>query len=104
MLARLAGLCAIVPMTLILTVSFFVLFALREVKSNVLKAFGYVIAALLWISALLIFSVGVYTLATGRSPMHKMMQKHEMMCQKMMDKQMMGKPMMEKSKMHEMKQ
>lgn len=102
MLARLMGLCAIVPTTLVLTVSFFVLFALREVKSNVLKAFGYVIAALLWVSALLIFSGGVFTLATGKCPMQKMMmQKQEMMCRSMMDKSMMdktmmGKPMMDK--------
>lgn len=100
MLARLMGLCAIVPTTLVLTVSFFVLFALREVKSNVLKAFGYVVASLLWASALLIFSAGVYTLATGKCPIQKMMmQKHKMMCQEMMDKQMM-----DKNKIHEMKQ
>jgi hypothetical protein len=100
MLARLMGLCAIVPTTLVLTVSFFVLFALREVKSNVLKAFGYVVAAFLWISALLIFSVGIYTLATGKCPIQKMMmQKHGMICQGMMDKQMM-----DKNKIHEMKQ
>lgn len=99
MLARLMGLGVIVPTTLILTVSFFVLFALREVKSNVLKAFGYVVAVLLWVSALLIFSVGIYTLATGKCPMQKMMmQKHEMMCRGIMDKQMM-----DGSKIHEMK-
>ncbi len=101
MLARLMGLCAIVPTTLVLTVSFFVLFALREVKSNVLKAFGYVIAALLWVSALLIFSGGIFTLATGKCPMQKMMQRNEMICKSMMDKpmmdkSMMGKPMMDK--------
>ena len=104
MLSRLMGLCAIVPTTLVLTVSFFVLFALREVKSNVLKAFGYVVASLLWISALVIFSAGIYTLATGRCPMQRMMmQKQEMMCQRMMDKPMMDKKMMDKGNMPEMK-
>jgi hypothetical protein len=105
MLARLMGLCAIIPTTLVLTVSFFVLFALREVKSNVLKAFGYVVAALLWVSALLIFSSGVFTLATGKCPMQKMMtQGQEMRYQKMMDRPMMDKAMMDKNKMREMKE
>ena len=105
MFARLMGLGAIVPTTLVLTLSFFVLFALREVKSNVLKAFGYVVAALLWLSALLIFSSGIYTMATGRCPMQKMMmQKQEMACRKMMDKPMIGKPMMDKNKMQDLKQ
>ncbi|MCX5707160.1 MAG: hypothetical protein NTW13_05880 [Candidatus Omnitrophica bacterium] len=98
MFARLTGLCAIIPTTLLLTVSFFVLFILRKVESNILKAFGYVVASLLWLSALLVFSCGVYTLATGKCPMQKMMEeKRGMMCQKMMDKQMM------KDKMPEMK-
>jgi len=106
MLARLTGLFAIVPASLVLTVSFFVLLALRKVESNVLKAFGYVIAALLWVSALLVFSSGVYTLSTGKCPMQKMMMQkkgriyHDMMGKKMMmDKQMM----MEKGKMLETK-
>ncbi|MFA5287509.1 MAG: hypothetical protein WC394_04500 [Candidatus Omnitrophota bacterium] len=104
MLGRVMGLYAIVPTTLVLTISFFVLFVLREVKSNVLKVFGYVIAALLWLSALLIFSAGIYTLATGRCPMQKMMmQKQEMMCRKMMDKSMADKPMMDKSMMDKSK-
>jgi len=93
------GIFAIIPTTLVLTVSFFVLFALREVKSNVLKAFGYVVAALLWLSALLVFSGGVYTLATGKCPMQKMMQKRGMVCHEMMDKQMM----VDKDKMQQMK-
>jgi hypothetical protein len=96
MLARLTGLFAIVPTTLVLTVSFFVLFTLRKVESNVLKSFGYIVAALLWVSALLLFSSGVYTLSTGKCPMQKMMmQKQAMIRSGMMDKQiMMDKKMM----------
>jgi len=104
MLARLVGLFAIVPTTLILTVSFFVLFALRKVDGKSLKVFGYILAALLWASALLLLSDGVYTLATGRCPMKKMMHRRAMSCAGMMDKNMMdGQTMMDKGKMPEMK-
>lgn len=102
MLARLTGLFAIVPTTLVLTVSFFVLFALRKIESNILKSFGYVIAALLWVSALLVFSSGVYTLSTGKCPTQKMMMpKRAMISGGMMDKQMMmdKKMMMDNEKM-----
>ena len=103
--ARLMGLFAIVPTTLILTVSFFVLFVVRKAESGALKVFGYVVAALLWASAILILSSGVYTLATGKCPMQKMMmQKQEMMCRKMMmDRPMMDKSMMNKNKMQDMR-
>lgn len=76
---RLASLFAIIPMTLLLAVSFFVLFFIRKSETLALKAFGYVIAAMLWIGALLIFSAGVYAFSIGRRPsMGMMMQK--MMC------------------------
>ncbi|MCX5703193.1 MAG: hypothetical protein NT066_01675, partial [Candidatus Omnitrophica bacterium] len=54
--------------------SFFVLFAIRKIQEQELKTFGYVIAALLWIGAALVFSVGVYTVSTGRHPGMGMMQ------------------------------
>jgi hypothetical protein len=78
---RLVGLFTIIPATMLLTVSFFVLFALRKIETQGLKAFGYVIASLLWVGALLFFSAGVYTLSTGRPPLVCMMQ--EMMKCKM---------------------
>jgi len=81
MLYRLVGLLAIVPATVLLTISFFVLFSIRKAETQGLKAFGYVVAALLWISALAIFSLGIYTVATGRHPMMCTMQ--EMMKTKM---------------------
>lgn len=73
-IVRLAGLFAIIPAALLLTVSFFVLFTLRRIEEQGLKAFGYVIVTLLVIAALLIFSVGAYTIYTGRHPMMSMMQ------------------------------
>ncbi len=66
--AKLLGLGVIIPVTGLLTVSFFVLFALRKLEGSALKVFGYVITALLWLSALLAFSCGVYTLSTGKCP------------------------------------
>lgn len=70
---KLIGIFAIIPVTLLLVVSFFVLFAVRKTDSAGLKAFGYVIAALLWLSSLLIFSTAVYSIATGKYPMMGMM-------------------------------
>jgi len=72
-IARFMGLVAIVPASVILTISFFVLLALRKIENQGLKVFGYVIAALLWISALLVFSSGFYVLSSGRCPMMQMM-------------------------------
>ncbi|PIP20416.1 MAG: hypothetical protein COX40_04895 [Candidatus Omnitrophica bacterium CG23_combo_of_CG06-09_8_20_14_all_40_11] len=88
---RLVGLFAIIPTTVLLTISFFVLYTLRRTDTQGLKAFGYVIAALLWLSALLVFSAGVYTVVSGHTPMecamHGMMKTH---MQEMMESKMLG--------------
>ncbi len=78
---RFIGLFAIIPATVLLTVSFFVLFTLRKAETQGLKAFGYVVAVLLWLAAFLFFSVGVYTVSSGNRLIMPMMQ------------QMMGYPM-----------
>jgi uncharacterized membrane protein len=80
-LSRIIGLFAIIPATVLLTISFFVLFTLRKVETQGLKAFGYVVASFLWVSALLVFSMGIYVLSTGRHPAMALMQ--EMMKCKM---------------------
>jgi len=59
------GLFAFAYAAVLLTVSFFVLFSLRKVETQGLKAFGYVVTALLWIAALLIFSAGLYSVSSG---------------------------------------
>jgi hypothetical protein len=71
---RLVGLFTIIPATLLLTISFFVLFLLRKIETEGLKAFGYVITTLLWVGAVLVLSAGVYIISTGRHPMMEMMQ------------------------------
>lgn len=90
---RLIGLFAIVPTTILLTISFFVLFVLRKADSENLKTFGYIIVALLWISAALIFGAGVYTMTTGCHPIMPMMQE-------MMRGQLRQSPMMQRQMMN----
>jgi len=111
-MARLLGLGVIVPVALLLTLSFFVLLAVR--KAEGLKGFGYVVASLLWASALLVLSGGIYTLSTGKCPiivgMHQMKMKMccpmmGMMKPDMMPEMMPGEgPMMKKGGMGCMKQ
>ncbi|MFH1269901.1 MAG: hypothetical protein ABIH75_02440 [Candidatus Omnitrophota bacterium] len=69
---KLMGLFAIVPATLLLTVSFFVLLSLRKTEPQGLKAFGYVITVLLCLSALLVLSVGFYKMSKGPCMMKEM--------------------------------
>ena len=95
LMAKLMGLAVVVPVTILLTVSFFVLFSLRKVEGVALKAFGYVIAALLWLSALLALSGGIYTLSTGRCPMMTALHQMKMGMCPMMKAGMMPPPMME---------
>jgi len=64
---RFSPLPAIVPFALLLTLSFFVLFALRKVEEKALKAFGYVVAGLLCFTALVVFLGTPYNM--GRPPM-----------------------------------
>lgn len=80
------GMLAIVPMTVLLTISFFVLFALKKVEDKPLKTFGLVVAVLLWVSAALVFTTGMFATAGcgswGRmpcGPMGMMQMKHHMM-------------------------
>jgi len=58
-------LIAIVPIALLLTLSFFVLLVLRKVEEKGLKAFGYVVVSFIWLAALVVFSGAVYKMARG---------------------------------------
>jgi mannose/fructose/N-acetylgalactosamine-specific phosphotransferase system component IIC len=87
---RLLGVFAFVHATVILTISFFVIFALRKVETKNLKMFGRVIVGLLWLGAILVFSVGIYITYKGKCKMRPMMQQmmqphmqHHMMKDKM---------------------
>lgn len=74
---RAMGLFFVIPATLLLTVSFFVLFVLPKTEARSLKVFGRVIVILLWAGSFLFFAAGLYTVATGRHPLSSMM--HQMM-------------------------
>jgi len=93
-MARLAGFFVVIPISVLITISFFVLFTVRKVETQGLKAFGFVVAAVLWFAVLVLFSAGVYILATGRMPLKGMM--HPMMYDKMqMKKECDTSPMMQ---------
>lgn len=53
------GIFGLVHAVILLAVSFFVLLAAIKSDSKPLRAFGYVIAALLWVCAVLVFSKGI---------------------------------------------
>ena len=107
MVPRLMGLCAVIPASILLTLSFFVLIALRKAEEKVLKVLGYIALTFLLSGATLVVLSGVHTLITGKCPMmQQMMQaKQDMMCKGMMRGPMMNKQeMMEKELlMHKMK-
>jgi len=72
-LYRYLGIFALIPTAILLAISFFVLVVGRKLDLTALKAFGAVIAVLLWIAAALVFSTGVYSIVSGRCPVMSMM-------------------------------
>lgn len=67
------GLFTVIPVAILLAVSFFVLVVVRKVDAEPLKAFGYVIAVILWVAVLLIMSLGIYEVSTGKHPVIQFM-------------------------------
>lgn len=74
---KMMGLLALIPASVLLTLSFFVLFTITKVEKRKLKVFGYTIAALLWLVAFVVFSAGIYMAFSGCPmrgyPMQEMM-------------------------------
>ncbi len=70
---RLVGLFALFPITMTLTISFFVLFARERTASSRLRSFASVVVVLLWLCAALALIGGIVALSTGLSPwtMHR---------------------------------
>ena len=66
---RLTGIFTVIPATMFLTVSFFVLFAASKTDNAGIMKFGRSVAVLLWISAGLVLLVGLYILITGHHPL-----------------------------------
>lgn len=66
---KVIGSLFVVPTTVLLTLSFFVL-VVNQKQEKILKIFGWVVAVLLWLSAFMVFSAGNYM---GSQGYHKMM-------------------------------
>jgi succinate-acetate transporter protein len=65
---RLIGLFALFPITMTLTISFFVLFARERTTNSRLRSFAGVVAVLLWLCAALALFGGIAILSTGHGP------------------------------------
>jgi hypothetical protein len=59
---------SLIPFILIISLSFFILVVLSNVKAQALKVFGYIIVALCWLTAILIFSTCVCKQMRGMCP------------------------------------
>ncbi len=65
---RLMGLFALFPITMTLTISFFVLFTREKTTNRGLRSFAGIVAVLLWLCAALALFGGIKVLSTGRVP------------------------------------
>ena len=97
-MGQVIGFFAIIPATILLVISFFVLLALKKVESETFKAFGYVIVVLLWIDAAMLLGLGMYKIISGKSVfiphvMTMSADKYGMMKGRMMGGMMQGKMM-----------
>jgi hypothetical protein len=72
-MTKAVSLLALVPISVILAISFFVLVTLRKVSEKGIRAFGYGVAVLLWVAALVIIAGGIYKADTGKPMMPCMM-------------------------------
>ncbi len=66
---RLLGIYTIIPATIFLAISYFVMLTLNKIETRGLKSFGNFVVFLLWVCALVIFLSGIYAIVTGRHPM-----------------------------------
>jgi hypothetical protein len=78
-MSRIAPIIVVVPISFLLALSFFVLLSISKAQTKGLKAFGYVVAGILWLGVLVIFLGGVYKIAKGGYQAKYMMHKKMMM-------------------------
>lgn len=78
-MSKIASIITVIPISLLLALSFFVLLSIDKAQAKRLKTFGYVVAAILWLAVLVIILGGVYRFAKGRDQAKCMMQKKMMM-------------------------
>jgi len=60
---RVFGIFSVVPATMLITASFFVMFTISKIKKSSLRIFGMVAVALLLIAACIVFSTGLSIIA-----------------------------------------
>ena len=87
-MSRISLAIAVVPISLLLVLSFFVLLSIGKAQTKALKIFGFVVAAFLWLAVITIILSGVYGLA--KSGYKKCMMQKKMMMQNA--QQMSGMP------------
>ena len=78
-ISKMASIVVIIPISLLLALSFFVLLSIDKAQTKRLKTFGYGVAVILWLAVLVIISGGVYRLAKGGNQAKYMMHKEMMM-------------------------
>ena len=74
-MSKMAPLIAVIPISLLLTLSFFVLLSLDKAQTKKLKIFGKLVAVILWLAVLVIVLGGINRLAKGVDPRECMMRK-----------------------------
>ena len=93
-MSRCCPLMAIVPISLFLTISFFVLYVLRKVTEKRLKVFGYLTMCSLLLAVLVIFSSAISNLAQGLGGLTCTMPQKMKMCDMARMMQQKGAPEM----------
>jgi len=82
-MSKFHSLTSAVTISLLLTASFFVLFALRKVTEKWLKVFGYLTVSFLLLAALVVFSSAIFNLAKRLGGMECMMSQKTKKCSMM---------------------
>ncbi len=78
-MARLSPIMAVVPISFLLTLSFFVLLSLEKVQTKKLKNFGFLVVTIIWLAVLIIISGSARRLVKGVNQKKCMMRKEMMM-------------------------
>ncbi len=78
-MSKISSIIAVVPISLLMVLSFFVLLSIGKTQTKALKIFGMVTAVLLWLAVATIILGGVYGLA--KSDNKKCMMQKKMMMQ-----------------------
>lgn len=87
-MSAIAPIAVVVPISLLLALSFFVLLSISKAQTKGLRVFGYVSAGILWLGVLVILLGGVYKIAKcGYQAEHMMRKKMMMQSMPMMQNQ-----------------